>query len=207
MTKAESTKARATEVGLSLVSSVGLASISIARVAEQAGLSKSGLFAHFGSKDALQIEILLAAARLAEERVFGPSDPLPPGLPKLRVFFESWLGWAQRAGLPGGCPFAAAAFEFDDVDGPVRNALIEIQRRLVSRIELLVEEAIGVGELRPEVDPSQMAWEIMAIYTGHHVSQRLLRDNSADQRAMDAFGRLTQQQKRVQGNARTSSPV
>ncbi len=152
-------------------------------------MSKSGVFAHFSSKETMQIEVLRGARDLADAAVFG-GDSSVGGVARLGVFFRRWTGWASRSGLPGGCPFVAAVFEFDDLDGPVRDALMAIQAEFFGRMAALVEGAVVAGDLQADTDVGQFVWEMVAIYNGHHVSQRFLRDPAADTRAGVAFDGL-----------------
>ena len=96
-------------------------------LADQVGMSKSGLFAHFRSKEDVQIDLLSHMAEFATAHVVEPSMKAGEGLPRLRALVRNWFGWAQRAGLPGGCPVAAGLFEFDDVEGRVRNKILEME--------------------------------------------------------------------------------
>ena len=189
MGKAESSKARVTNVGLTLASVYGLNALTIGMVADRAEMSKSGIFALFGSRNALQVEILKAAAVVAEPHVFGPGNGLV-GLRRLREFFAAWVGWPERAGLPGGCPFLAASFEFDDLPGPARDVLIVIQSAFIARVTAMVDEARTSGELRADIDVHQLVWEIQAIYAGHHVGHHLMHEPDARRRADEAFSAL-----------------
>jgi AcrR family transcriptional regulator len=190
MSKGTMTRDRASAIALAMATESGLAGLTIATVADRAGLSKSGLFAHFGSKEALQLEVLTAATELAEEIVIAPCRREPPGRTRLRAFVRLWMGWTTRAGLPGGCPFAAAVFELDDYDGPVREHVETTLRGIHSFITSMVHEAIELGELRPDTDADQVAWELGAIYLGHHVASRFLRDPDAEARASAAVDAL-----------------
>ena len=187
MAKFDSTHERILRRGLEIVSERGVMGVSVGGLAERAGLSKSGLFAHFRSKEDLQLEILRFAEGEFEREVAVPALEAPEGLPRLRAFFERWLGWAPRCGLPGGCPFVGAVFELDDAQGPVREYLIEGQRAWSEAILGLIREAVALGHLREDLDAEQFAWQLYGIYLAHHVSQRLVRDPSADAKAHAAF--------------------
>src|ERR1700756_5727350 len=116
MTNAEtSTRDRILHQGLALMSQSGLNGVTLGVLAEQVGMSKSGLFAHFRSKESVQVELLAHMADFARARIVDPAMQVEEGLPRLRELVRRWFGWAQRAGLPGGCPVAAGFFEFDDV--------------------------------------------------------------------------------------------
>ena len=165
--------------------------MSLGGLAEQAELSKSGLFAHFRSKEELQVELLRAAEEALRREAVVPAMEAPEGLPRLRALVSRWLGWAARSGLPGGCPLYGAAFELDDTEeGPVRDYLTESKREWSGMLEGLVREAVALGHLRGDLDAAQFVWELDGIYLAHHVSQRLMRDPDADARALAAFGTL-----------------
>ncbi len=102
------------------MSQSGLAGVTLGVLADQVGMSKSGLFAHFRSKEDVQIGLLQYMAQFATTHVVQPRMSADEGLPRLKALVHNWFGWAQRAGLPGGCPVAAGLFEFDDVEGAVR---------------------------------------------------------------------------------------
>lgn len=188
--KSEYTHDRILERGLEIVSESGLSGVSLGGLAERAELSKSGLFAHFRSKEELQVELLRAAEEAVRREVLFPSMEAPEGLPRLRALMGRWLGWAARSGLPGGCPLYSAAFELDDAEGPVRDYLTESMRELSEKLEGLVKEAMALGHLREDLDAAQFVWELEGVYLSHHVSQRLMRDPDADARARAAFEAL-----------------
>lgn len=188
--KSESTHRRILGRGLEIVSERGLAGVSLGELAERAELSKSGLFAHFRSKEELQVELLRAAEEALGREVVVPAMEAPGGLPRLRALVGRWWGWASRSGLPGGCPLYGAAFELDDAEGPVRDYLTESKLEWSGMLERLVREAVALGHLREDVDADQFVWELDGIYLSHHVSQRLMRDPDADARALAAFEAL-----------------
>lgn len=191
MPKSDSTHQRILGRGLEIVSERGLAGVSLGGLAERAGLSKSGLFAHFRSKEELQIELLRAAEEALRREVVLPAMEEPEGLPRLRALVGRWLGWASRSGLPGGCPLYGAAFELDDAEeGPVRDYLAESQRGWSGMLVGLVSEAMALGHLGDDLDAVQFVWELNGVYLSHHVSQRLTRDPEADARALAAFETL-----------------
>lgn len=186
--KAESTHERILGRGLEIVSERGLAGVSLGALAGRAGMSKSGLFAHFRSKEELQIELLRAAERALRREVVAPTTEAPEGLPRLRALVRRWLGWASRSGLPGGCPLYGAAFELDDAgEGPVRDYLARSKGEWSGMLEGLVEQAIALGHLRGDVDAARFVWRLEGNYLAHHVSQRLMRDPGSDAHALAAF--------------------
>jgi AcrR family transcriptional regulator len=187
-TKTGVTHQRILDRGLEMVSQRGLAGVSLGDLAERAELSKSGLFAHFRSKEDLQLALLRTAEDALRREVILPAMAAAAGLPRLRTLMAHMLGWATRAGLPGGCPLYSAAFELDDAeDGPVRDYLAASHRDWCALLTSMVREAVELGHLRDDLDPAQFAWQINGIYLAHHVSQRLTRDPEADARAQAAF--------------------
>src|SRR5271169_2500891 len=127
MGHAATTRERILDRGLALMSQAGLDGVTLGVLADQVGMSKSGLFAHFRSKEEVQISLLEHTAEFASARVLAPAMMAEKGLPRLKALVSNWFGWAQRAGLPGGCPVAAGLFEFDDVEGRVRNKILEME--------------------------------------------------------------------------------
>ena len=184
------TRERILQQGLALMSQSGLSGVTLGVLAEQAGMSKSGLFAHFRSKEAVQIELLTHMAEFANARVIRPAMTVSEGLPRLRALVRNWFGWAQRAGLPGGCPVAAGLFEFDDVEGRVRNKILEMESEFRGMLTGLVQRALDLGHLRRDLDVDQFVWELCGIYLGHHAAHRFLRSADADSRAQTAFQAL-----------------
>lgn len=191
MSKSETTHQRILWRGLEIVSERGLGGVSLGGLADRSGMSKSGLFAHFRSKEELQVELLRAAEAALRREVVDPVVDVPEGLPKLRALVGRWLGWAARSGLPGGCPLYAAAFELDDAEeGPVRDFLMGSKGEWSGMLEGLVRRAVDLGHLREDLDTAQFIWQLEGIYLSHHVSQRLMRDPEADARALTTFEEL-----------------
>jgi len=190
MGKGEHTRAAILDAALVQASEGGFESLTIGSLAERAGLSKSGLFAHFGSREDLQVAAIEAAAARFTETVFIPALKAPRGLPRLRTLFEQWLAWTTQCGLAHGCPMQAAAVEFDDRPGPVRNAVIEhfagLERALVRAVEL----AVAQGHLRPDLDRGQFVFDMMGIILAYYHHARLFERDRAEVRARAAFERL-----------------
>ena len=172
------------------MSQSGLSGVTLGILADQVGMSKSGLFAHFRSKEDVQIELLTHMAEFAMAHVVEPSMKAVEGLPRLRALIRNWFGWAQRAGLPGGCPVAAGLFEFDDVEGRVRNKILEMEGQWRILLTDLAQRAVNLGHLRHDLDVDQFVWELCGIYLGHHAAHRFLRAADADSRALTAFQAL-----------------
>ena len=195
------TRERILRHGLDLMSKSGLSGVTLGLLAAHAGISKSGLFAHFGSKEELQVGLLDRTGQAAREQVVMPALRAAEGLPRLEALMNQWFGWTSRAGLSGGCPVAAALFELDDMDGPVRRHVLDMENRWRKLLAQLVDEAIGQGHLRAGLDVEQFIWELCGIYLSHHASYRFVRDPQADFRAHTAFRALIERArpKRVGG--------
>ena len=153
-------------------------------------MSKSGLFAHFGSREDLQLAVLEHAVQRYGERVLMPALKIERGLPRLRAMFEAWLDWAIASGLPGGCIMIAAAAEYDDRPGPIRDAVIANQHRGNALIQKAVRLAVEEGHLGKGTDPEQIAFELFGIVLATHNHRRLLGDREARKRALVAFEQL-----------------
>jgi AcrR family transcriptional regulator len=169
------------------MSEVGVSGVTLGVLAADIGLSKSGLFAHFRSKEALQIALLRQTAQAAGAAVVTPAMEARAGLERLGALVRLWLGWTARAGLRGGCPVAAALFELDDLDGEVRAEVVAMEAHWRGLLAQLTGDAVARGELRADLDVDQFVWELCGIYLSHHASSRFLRDPRADQRAASAF--------------------
>lgn len=206
-TVAASTHERILQHGLALMSQAGLAGVTLGVLAEQVGMSKSGLFAHFRSKEDVQIGLLRYMAQFATAQVVQPAMSADEGLPRLQALVRNWFGWAQRAGLPGGCPVAAGLFEFDDVDGAVRNEILAMESQWRGLLTQLVRKAIERGHLRPDLDVEQFVWELCGIYLIHHAAQRFLRAADADRRARTAFQALLDRARPQPGRRKVTKRV
>jgi AcrR family transcriptional regulator len=170
-----------------LASVVGISGLSIGRLAESTGLSKSGLFAHFGSKEALEVAVVEEAARQFVQEVIVPGLKAARGEPRLRALFESWLLWGQK---PGGCFFVGASAELDDKTGPARDALVRACKDWVDDLAKAARIAITEGHFRSDLDPDQFAFEVYATMVGGHTFLRFLRDPEALDKTRAAFDRL-----------------
>ena len=190
MPKGAETRAAILEHGARLASQVGLAGLTIGRLARDLDLSKSGLFAHFQSKEALQVQVLETAAGRFVETVIRPALAAPRGEPRLRALFESWLRWSKAGELPGGCLFVAAAVELDDRAGPVRDRLVALQRQWLDVIAQVARTGVAEGQFRQDLDGDQVAHEIYGVMLGYHHASRLLREPRAEERAHAAFDAL-----------------
>lgn len=190
MSKGETTRAAILDVALARASKVGLGALSIGELAKEVGLSKSGLFAHFTSKEDLQIDVVHKAIARFIELVISPALRQPRGEPRVRALFENWFEWARAGELPGGCLFIAAASELDDQPGALRDLLLASQKDWLGVIAQAARVAIEEGHFRKDVDPEQFAWQVDSFILGYHHSARLLRSKDADKRARTAFDSL-----------------
>ena len=163
-----------------LASTEGLEGLTIGRLADEVRMSKSGLFAHFGSKQELQLATVDAAARRFVTNVVEPAQAAEAGLPRLRRYCELYLDHMERSAFPGGCFWSAAATEFDDRPGPVRDA---IRGGVQAWLGELARQARAAG--RP--DAEQLAYELWAIGLGANAYRRLLGDDAAFERARHAI--------------------
>jgi len=153
-------------------------------------MSKSGLFAHFGSRDDLLLAVLAHGQEAFVEVVLKPALQKPRGLPRLRAMFVNWLDWTESAELPGGCPMIGGATEFDDKPGAVRDMLASGQRAWIEALKRAVRQAVEEKQLPPDTDPEQMAFEMFGIALVLHHHRRLLGYPKARGRALDALNRL-----------------
>jgi AcrR family transcriptional regulator len=195
-TKGEETRSQILSAAVEQASSSGFESLTIGTLAEKTGMSKSGLFAHFGSKLDLQIAALDESARQFTEAVFLPALKAPRGVKRLRALFDNWITWPQRAKLPGGCPIDAASREYDHQPGPMREAVIDRQRLLDRELAKAVQLAIDTGELAEKTDPRQVGFEFLAIILVFYRSEMVLGTEEAHRRARHAFDRLLEQYRR-----------
>lgn len=188
--KGDATHEIIVDQAVDLVSTLGFEGLTIGRLADQVGMSKSGLFGHFQSKERLQLDVLEAAVERYTERVVRPALEKPRGEPRVRAFFDNWLEWARGSEVLGGCIFIAAANELDDREGPLRDKLVEYQQRWLDGLARAARLAVQEGHFRADLDPEQFAYEFYSIILAFHHAARLLRDRRAEQRARGAFDRL-----------------
>lgn len=170
-----------------LASQIGLTGLSIGALAEKLTLSKSGLFAHFRSKSALQVLVLETAAAQFAREVVKPAVKEPRGEPRVRALFENWVRWANSHALPGGCIFVTAAVELDDQPGPARDCLLRLQKEWLDVRRRVFQTGIDEGHFRPDADPDQFAQDLYGVMLAWHYSHRLLKDRHAEKKARKAF--------------------
>jgi AcrR family transcriptional regulator len=187
--KGQQTRAAILDAALSLASHMGLEGLSIGALAEVTGMSKSGVFAHFGSREELQISVVREYHNRFEEEVFYPAINEPRGLPRLRALFERWIRRVSVE-LDSGCIYISGAVEFDDRPGPVRDALASMVRAWHSALERAIRLAIEEGHLRADTDPQQMLFEIHGLILALHHDARFLRNPGVLDRARTGFERV-----------------
>jgi len=187
--KGRQTRAAILDAALALASHVGLEGLSIGALAEVARMSKSGVFAHFGSREELQISVVREYHAKFEEEVFFPAVREPRGLPRLAALFERWVRRVSLE-LDSGCIYISGAVEFDDRPGPVRDALVDMVRTWQTAMERSIDIAVAEGHLHAETDPTQFLFEVHGFILALHHDARFLRNPGSVERAHAAFDRL-----------------
>ena len=190
MAKGEATKDAILDRALSMATQTGLEGLTMGTLAKEVNLSKSGLFAHFQSKEQLQLDVLETAIARFVEQVVAPALREPRGEPRVRALFERWLQWEAAKFLPGGCPFLAMANELDDRPGPLRDRLVGCMRDWLQTLATAARIAVSEGHFRADLDTEQFAFNLKANILAYHHFSRLLRDPAAEERARQAFEAL-----------------
>ncbi len=190
MTKGQETRDRIIDRAYLLAGRLGVEGLTIGSLADELKLSKSGLFAHFGSKEDLQLAVLQEGERRFQELVIKPALKAPRGLPRFKKLFELWLDWGTNPANPGGCVFIAASAELDDREGRVRDYLVATQKSLIAFMAQAARLCIEQGHFKSEVDCEQLAHEAYGIVLSYNHFKRLLRDPNAEKHAKQAFERL-----------------
>ena len=187
MAKGEATRQAILARALELAKLVGLSGLSIGRLAEDTGLSKSGLFAHFGSKEALCVAVVEEAARQFVASVIAPALQKPRGEPRVRALFDRFIDWGQQ---PGGCFFVAAIAELDDQPGPPRDRLIQSCKDWLDALATAARITVAEGHFRTDLDPEQFAFDVYGVMLGFHTYLKFLRAPDALARARASLERL-----------------
>lgn len=190
MSKGEHTRERIIERAFLLAGRDGLNGLSLGSLSDALNMSKSGLFAHFGSKEELQVAVLQHAAQAFTDQVIKPALKAPRGLPRLELMFSRWLEWGTDPRMPGGCLFPQASAELDDQWGAPRTVLLSGQLELLKTLARAARLCVEEGHFRGDLDTEQFAFEAQGLILGFHHSFRLLRDPKATKRARLAFDRL-----------------
>jgi AcrR family transcriptional regulator len=190
VSKGEETRRQVLEAAVEAAASGGLASLTIGSLADRTGLSKSGLFAHFKSKEALQVQVLESAAEAFVQDVVRPALAAPRGEKRITTLFESWLAVA-REGV-AECLFISAAWEYDDQPGPVRDRLVRMHLDFNDSVAQMFRTGIAEGFFAQDADPEQFAHDLHGIMLIYFQANRLLGDARAEERARRAFSRLVE---------------
>jgi len=188
MTKGEDTKHIVLEAGLDMASQLGLECVTIGNLAKATNLSKSGLFAHFQSKENLQIEILNHAAWLFSEGVIVPALKTKAGIPRIRALVDNWIQWSSE--LTGGCIFVSASTDFSDRPGKVRDFLLHQQKQWIDCLRRIAQSAVQTGDFRPDIDFDQFAFDLYSLLLGFHLYYKLLDDAESKKHQETALVRL-----------------
>jgi AcrR family transcriptional regulator len=187
--KGQQTRAAIVDAALGLAAHMGLEGLSIGALADLTQMSKSGVFAHFGSREELQISVIREYHARFEDEVFRPSIREARGLPRLRALFERWVRRVSME-LDSGCIYISGAVEFDDRPGPVRDALADMVRAWQVALERAIGGAIEEGHLRADTDAGQMLFEIHGLILALHHDARFLRNKGVLERARTGFERI-----------------
>jgi len=190
MSKGEQTRSAILDSALALTSEAGLAGATIGALAERTGMSKSGLFAHFQSKENLEVAILQEAVRRFVGLVIVPALEQKRGEPRVRALFDRWMTWPKHDFQPGGCIFAAAASELDDRPGPARDVLVGAQKDWMGTLAQAAQIAVDEGHFRKDLDVRQFAFEEFALVYGAQIVHRLGLDPRPGQKLRAGFDRL-----------------
>ena len=189
MRKGEMTRAAILDVALDLASRDGLEGLTIGLLADKMNMSKSGVFAHFGSREDLQLEVLKLYHRRFEQEVFYPSIKEPRGLPRLRAMFAHWVKRVSIE-IASGCIYISGAVEYDDRPGPIREELVSMVGAWQSALLRAAQQAVEAGHLRADTDAQQLVYEMYGLILAVHHDARFLRIPGSVDRASVGFNRL-----------------
>ena len=187
--KGQQTKAAIVEAALNLATHIGLEGMSIGAIAELTGMSKSGVFAHFGSREELQISVVHEYHDRFEQEVFYPALDAPRGIPRLRALFDNWMKRTSIE-IDSGCIYISGAVEFDDRTGPVRDALVESVSTWHAAMRRTIVQSKDCGDLRADVDENQLLFEIHGLILALHYEARFLHSEGSLQRAQAGFNNI-----------------
>ena len=187
--KGQQTKAAIVDAALALAAQIGLEGLSIGALAEVTGMSKSGVFAHFGSREELQISVIREYHQRFEHEVFFPAMDAPRGIGRLRAMFDNWM---QRTSIEidSGCIYISGAVEFDDCDGPVRDALAHSVLTWQAAMKRAIMQCKDSGEIRRDVAEDQMLFEIHGLILALHYEARFLHTPGSIDRANKGFDNI-----------------
>jgi AcrR family transcriptional regulator len=189
MLKGQQTKAAIVDAAMGLATHLGLEGLSIGVVAEVTQMSKSGVFAHFGSREELQISVVREYFNQFEQEVFYPALAAPRGLPRVRVMFDNWMR-LMVGEVQAGCIFISGAAEFDDRPGPVRDALASSVKTWLTAVRRAIVQAREMGHLPADSDEHQIAFELHGLILALHYEARFLKDAGSSDRTMAGFSHI-----------------
>lgn len=187
--KGEMTRSAIVEAALQAASRGGLEGLTIGTLADSMQMSKSGVFAHFGSREELQLAVLKAYVQRFVDEVLRPSVTKPRGLPRLEAILERWVSFLARE-MTRGCIMIAGAVEYDDVPGPLRDEMVAIIAGWKRELIKAIRQAVSAGHLKPNVDAQQLVFEIYGLMLAMHQDARLLRSPDSAKRARAGLRRL-----------------
>lgn len=188
MSKGEDTKRTILGKGLSMASTLGLDLVSIGSLAKATNMSKSGLFAHFQSKENLQVEILRHAGDVFAERIVVPALKTQAGIPRIMALVANWIQWTSR--LKGGCIFVSASSDFTDRPGKVRDFLLNQQQEWLECLRRIAKSAVTAGDFREDIDCDQFAFDLYSLLLGFHLYHNLLEREETKRRQEKALEQL-----------------
>ena len=187
--KGEQTRAAILDAALELASREGLEGLTIGVLADRIGMSKSGVFAHFGSREDLQIDVLKLYNHQFEQEVFYPSIREPRGLPRLQCLFRLWVDRVSLE-IASGCIYISGATEYDDRPGPIRDQLLDMVDTWQHALQRAAQQAIDEKHLRADTDPKQLVFEMYGLVLALHHDARFIRSPGCAARAHTGFQRL-----------------
>ena len=180
MAKRNDTKTAILKTALQMASKLGLECITIGDLAKKMNLSKSGLFAHFKSKENLQLQILNYASNYFSKHVIIPALKVERGIPRIKALINNWIEWSSK--LTGGCIFVVASTEYNDRPGKVRNYLIQQQEEWIDSLKRIAQSAIKAGDFKKDIDKDQFAFDLYSMLLGVHYYDKLLKDSDIKKR-------------------------
>ena len=199
MRKGEMTRAAILDVALQLASRDGLEGLTIGVLADRMNMSKSGVFAHFGSREDLQMEVIRLYHQRFEQEVFYTSIKEPRGLPRLMAMFDRWIKRVSVE-IASGCIYISGAVEYDDRPGPIREQLVSMVQAWQNALLRAVQQAIDCGDLKPDTDAQQLVYEMYGMILALHHDARFLRIPGAIDRARRGFERLIESYRNPNSN-------
>jgi AcrR family transcriptional regulator len=187
MSKGQRTRREIIDKAYVLAGDLGLEALSIGALANETGLSKSGLFAHFKSKEALQLEVIEEVRSRFANHVIRPALEAPRGEPRVRTFFEHYLRWIDTNRPSGGCMIMSLSHEYDDRPGPIRDLLVASQFDFLDVVRRMAQGGKEEGHFRPDLDVDQFAFEVFAIEMAYQHQSKFMKLPDAMTRARNAF--------------------